>query len=180
MTETIAAHEHGKVRVFQLSAALASVLEKEETLDALGAALGLSINDPDDVQVVSEAELRDLGLAQFLMLGYGIAEADIAPEMATLNALSGSFAVIRSGAFGKAASTLRPSEDAALIATFSEDSGDPAPLTPLQADTATGAIPPAETNAKKPKSDARIGGMVATIALLVLFALVGLMIWIAG
>jgi hypothetical protein len=30
---------------------------------------------------------------------------------------------------------------------------------------------------KKPMSDARIGGMVATVVLLVLFALVGWMIW---
>ena len=33
---------------------------------------------------------------------------------------------------------------------------------------------------KKPMSDARIGGMVATVALIVLFAITGLMIWLAG
>jgi hypothetical protein len=33
---------------------------------------------------------------------------------------------------------------------------------------------------KPAKSDARIGGMVATFVLLFLFALTGLMIWIAG
>jgi len=132
MSTQITANEHGKVRVFQLSATLASVLEQEETFASLASALGVSIADPDDVQIVADAVLRDLGLAQFLMMGYGIAEAEIGPEMEALNTLTGSSVA------------------------------DP--------------VPPA----KKPKSDARIGGMVATLALLVLFALVGLMIWIAG
>ena len=30
---------------------------------------------------------------------------------------------------------------------------------------------------KKPMSDARIGGMVATVALVVMFVLVGLVVW---
>ena len=180
MSTQITANEHGKVRVFQLSATLASVLEQEETFASLASALGVSIADPDDVQIVADAVLRDLGLAQFLMMGYGIAEAEIGPEMEALNTLTGSFAVIRSGAFGEAATTLRPSEDAALIATFHEEGAAPAPLTPLQADSAQGTVADPVPPVKKPKSDARIGGMVATLALLVLFALVGLMIWIAG
>jgi hypothetical protein len=37
-----------------------------------------------------------------------------------------------------------------------------------------------EGKPKKKKSDAAMSGMIATYALLTMFALVGLMIWIAG
>jgi hypothetical protein len=33
---------------------------------------------------------------------------------------------------------------------------------------------------KRPKSDARISGMVATVALIVMFALIGLFIWVGS
>ena len=33
---------------------------------------------------------------------------------------------------------------------------------------------------KRPKSDARISGMVATVALLVMFGLVGLLVWMGS
>ena len=33
---------------------------------------------------------------------------------------------------------------------------------------------------KKPMSDARISGMVATVALLVMFAFVGLIVWVGS
>ncbi len=38
---------------------------------------------------------------------------------------------------------------------------------------------PDDKDPKPPKSDARIGGMVATVALLVLFALTAVVVWIA-
>jgi hypothetical protein len=49
-------------------------------------------------------------------------------------------------------------------------------LEKLDTDAAKAMLP----QPKPPKSDARMSGMVATAALLVMFLLVAIMIWIAG
>ena len=177
---TIPANEHGKVHVFQLSDALAGEIAQLDSLASLAATLNALIVQPDDVQIVSETTLHDLGLAQFLMLGHGISEADIGPDMDRLNALTGSFAIIRSGAFGGAEVTIPQNAEATWVATFTEGGAAAAPLTPLTSDATKGHLPPADPPTKKPKSDARIGGMVATIALLLMGLLVCLMIWVGS
>jgi hypothetical protein len=113
-------------------------------------------------------------------MGHGIAEADIGPAATMLNALKGNVAIIRSGAFGPDAVTFPDINDVKWIATFDEQGAAPAPMTPLSSDAAKGTIETAEPPAKKPKSDARIGGMVATVVLLLMGLLVWLMIWIAS
>lgn len=180
MTLTIPANDYGKVHVFQLDYQLEMEIGHMGDYDRLARALGTPITEPRDVQIVSEAALHDLGLAQFLMMGHGIAEADIAPDMERLNALKGSFAIIRSGAFGGAAVTVPDGSEATWIATYTEERGTAAPLTPLTSDNSKGTATPSDTAAKKPKSDARIGGMVATVALLLMGLLVWLMIWIGS
>jgi hypothetical protein len=179
MTDTITADDHGKVRIFQLDPKLAIEIGDTGNYDRLERALGTKIMNKEDVQIVAEMALNDLGLAQFLMMGHGIAEADIKPQMATLNALKGSVAIVRSGAFGGVAFTLRPDSEAKLIAAFTEEGAALAPLVPLTSEGSAGILAP-EAPAKKPKSDARIGGMVATVALLLMGLLVWLMIWIAS
>lgn len=180
MTETKPAHEFGKVRVFQLAYQLETETGHAVDYTRLEKALGAKIVKPDDVQIVSEAALHDLGLAQFLMMGHGIAEADIAPSTAMLNALRGSIAIIRSGAFGPDAVTFPDTAEATWIATFTEQGAAPTPITALTSEAAKGTIEGATPPAKKPKSDARIGGMIATVALLLMGLLVWLMIWIAS
>lgn len=178
MTNVILPHEHGRVRVFQLDPILSGQLG--DTYDALADALNASITAPDDVQIVSAETLNDIGLAQFLMLGYGISQADMTPEMDQLNNLKGEFAIVRSGAFGEAGAVLRTDGAAKLVATFTEEGAAPPPMTPLTSDSSHGAITPPDAPAKKPKSDARIGGMVATAALIVMGLLVWLMILVGG
>ena len=180
MSEMKSANEFGKVRVFQLAYQLETEIGQAEDYARLETALGAKIIKPDDVQIVSEAALHDLGLAQFLMMGHGIAETDIAPATTMLNSLKGSFAIIRSGAFGPDAVTFPDSGEAKWIATFDEQGAAPAPMTPLTSEAAKGTVEATDTPAKKPKSDARIGGMVATVALLLMGLLVWLMIWIAS
>lgn len=177
MTDTIAPHEYGKVRVFQLAYQLDSEIAPKDDYDRLGQALGAKIVTEKDVQIVHETALHDLGLAQFLMLGYGITEAEIAPQMDMLNSLKGSFAIIRSGAFGDQGATLNTNGDAKLVATFTEEGAAPPALTPLTSDSSQGTLTPPT---KAPKSDARIGGMVATVVLLLMGIFVWLMIWIGG
>jgi hypothetical protein len=174
VTDVILPHEHGRVRVFQIGGALF------DNVPALEQALGATITAPNDVQFVSADMLHEIGLAQFLMLGYGITQTDMAPEMDRLNAIGGDFAIIRSGAFGEAGAVLQTDGAVTLVATFTEEGATPPSLTPLTSDSTQGVITPPETPAKKPKSDARIGGMVATVALILMGLLVWLMIWIGG
>ena len=94
-----------------------------------------------------------------------------------LNTLTGSFAIIRSGAFGEDGATLQTDGEAKLVAKFSEEGAAPPTLTPLTSDSSDGTLSPPT---KAPKSDARIGGMVATVALLLMGLLVWLMIWIGS
>jgi hypothetical protein len=180
MSHTITANEFGKVRVFQLNYALESEVGGAGDYHRLEHALGVTFANTEDVQIIAQAALDDLGLAQFLMMGHGISQAQITPEMDRLNALTGSFAIIRSGVFGGVAVTLADHDDAKLIATFTEEGAAPAPLTPLTSDSSKGTITPPDTPIKKPKSDARVGGMIATVALLLMGLLVWLMIWIAS
>jgi hypothetical protein len=49
-------------------------------------------------------------------------------------------------------------------------------FTPLPSQSARGVL----AGGKPPMSDARMGGMVATVALLVMFGLTALVIWLAG
>jgi hypothetical protein len=180
VSHQILPNEYGKVRVFQLGFALETDIGTPTDYARLEQALGAKIVNARDVQIVSEDALHELGLAQFLMMGHGIANDDIAPQSQMLNALSGSFAIIRSGAFGPDGATLQTDGEAKLVATFAEEAAAPPPLTPLASDNTDGAMPPPEPTGKPPKSDARIGGMVATVALLLMGLLVWLMIWIGG
>ncbi len=178
MSHAVAANEHGLVRVFRLSEPLFHALEQSEDFGPLEKALGVIIAEPADVQLIAADSLRGLGLAPFLAMGYGIKSGDLEDAIGMQDATDDSFVVVRSGAFGGAAVTVSDSPDAQLIATLAEDGPDAPSMTPITSDSAEGLV--SHPAAKPVKSDARVGGMVATIALLVLFALAGLMIWVAS
>ena len=178
MSLSVAATEHGKVRVFRLSEPLFHALDQAADLAPLEKALGVIFAEPADVQMIAAESLKGLGLAPFLAMGYGIESAALATAGGLQDATDENFVVVRSGAFGGAEVKLAETPDATLIATLAEDGPAAPSMTPLQSEAAMGTVPPQPT--KPPKSDARIGGMVATIVLLVLFALVGVMIWVAG
>ena len=82
-----------------------------------------------------------------------------------------------SAAFGGAAVTLDLPQGTRLVTTLRETPTIAVRET-LTSDAAEGRLdaPPARSK----KSDARVGGMVAMYALLGMFALVGLMIWVGG
>lgn len=176
MSLNIPAHDHGLVRVFRVSPALQERLATTDDLGALEQALGVIIAKPQDVQLVAADTLSDVSLAQFLTMAYGV---DAAALTDLQDILADTFVIIRSGAFGGVAVTLKDSSDAQLISTVAEDGPTAPALTPLTAETAKGTAPTGKPP-KKPKSDARIGGMVATVALLLMGILVWLMIWIGG
>lgn len=172
--------KYGEVWIYDLTYPLEMEIAHMGTMDGLAKAIGVTALNSDDVQIVQMKAVEDLGLAAFLEMAYGIAAADITELTDTFDALSGSIAVLRSGAFPEEGFTGTPNDQARLVTVLTEELASPTSITPLTSDASKGAITPPVTTARKPKSDARIGGMVATAALLVMFALVGLMIWIAG
>jgi len=117
---SVSANERGVLRLFALDDQLSMEIAHSGVLDHLYLALGTDrLHDPD-VQIVQLRTIADMGLPAFLQDAYDIDPADLAPLTNTLNALSGTIALLRSGAFNSRALQLAPSDQAALIATFNE------------------------------------------------------------
>ncbi len=171
MTLTIPENDFGNIRVFSLADDPGKEVRENEP-DALNALFGTTALNTDYVDVVDIAALDDLGLIGLLQQGY-----DVTPDVAdarVLESLSGWAILIMSRATTGAEVTLTYAKGVTHVTTLG-DKASLNPLPPLDTEAAKGAL---DTNAKPPKSDARVGGMVATLVLLFLFALVGLMIWV--
>ena len=172
MSLTIPAHDHGQLRIFALDMVPPPPL-KDKTPDGLAGAFGVLLNT-DYVDVVDTAALGDMTLIDYIRQGYDF-EVDVA-DKAALSVLSGWIVIVMSRATDGAETTLDLSPGIRHVTTI----GTPMTLRPtssLESESAKGILTPPT---KKPMSDARIGGMIATLALLVLFVLTALMIWIAG
>ena len=129
-----------------------------------------------DVQIVDLGVIREMGLPTFLAEGYGLDESDVAQFSDVFGGLTGHIAILRSGAFGGAALTLRASEDAPLIATFNEPRmSAPAPMPSY--DSASGS---SGGKTRKPVSDKAMSGRIAMYALLAVFAFTIMFVWIAS
>lgn len=183
MNLTVRAHEQGMIRLFALSMTEdeAKPLRADPNApdparsERLAALLGVKDLDPDGVEVFAVADLEDLGLAGYMIEGNGVDARDIDPDRAKLAALDGWVMVVYSKAFAGEEATLRPAPQLTLIATYSEPGTDWSASKPL---TSTSAA--RQATDKKQPSDAAMAGRVATIALLVLFALTAVVIWVAG
>ncbi len=171
--------QYGEVWIYDLSDPLEMEIGQTGTLDSLAKAVGASNLNPDNVQIVQLDTVAELGLPAYLDMAYGIAQADMAGLDEKFSGLSGSIAILRTNAFPEGGITLPPNDQARLVIVLNEEIASPASLTPLHSEASKGIVMPV-TPIKKPKSDARIGGMVATVVLLLLFVLVGVMVWVAG
>lgn len=174
MTLTIPALDHGKIRVFSVtSAGHDDLLEK--TPPALQAAFGTADLDPDFIDVFDVESLDGMTVSAFIEQGY-----DLKPDPADatmLRGLRGIVVLIMSRATGEAETNLSLASGISHVTTLGEGA-KLSVASQIETPSADGIIagPPPRTR----KSDARIGGMVATIALVVMMLLVGLMIWVGG
>lgn len=171
---TIPAFDHGKIRVFSYTGPLSDGLRAKEP-DALSDLFGATLLNTDFVDVFEVEALGEMSLTQYLATGYDVTADRV--DAAALAGLSGVVVLMMSRAVADVEVTLTLGPDVSHITTI----GDGAALhvdEPLQSAAAQGVIndPPA----RKPMSEARQSGMVATVALLVMFALVALMVWIGG
>lgn len=166
---SIPANDHGQIRVFATDQTITD--PNTDTLEQLfGAPLDMTF-----VDVVRIADLGGMTLTDYIAQGY-----DMTPDAVdkrAVNTITGTAILILSRATAGQATTLTLAPGVRQVTTYSRDVQITAPAS-LPDKSAKGII--GDMPAKSPKSDARIGGIVATIALIVMFALVGLMVWVAG
>ncbi|MCZ4352239.1 hypothetical protein O4H61_06880 [Roseovarius aestuarii] len=145
----------------------------------LAESLGADALDPEYIDVFDLGDLQGLGLCTFLADGHGVPEDQLVPMRPRLEALRGTVMVITSRAFTGQAQTITPRAPLNLIASFSEDRA-PVSFDPLPNPGPHETQPPVTESTRKRPSDAAMSGRIATLVLLVLFALVGVMVWIAA
>ncbi len=184
MSETfhVTATERGVIRIFIANltteqAASFTESPDENTPAPINRALGVTYLDSDFVELFPLSNLEGVGLAGYLTEGLGVAAADVKPHASRLNAMSGHVLIVLSSAFGGHEATITPTAPLKWIGTYTEE-GASVKFEPLPSDGAKGSQD--APIGKPPKSDARVGGMIAMYALIAMFAFVGLIIWVGG
>ncbi len=189
MTIPIPKNERHTLRVFALDMTAAEVAVLRDTdaapepgrvvaplrPDAAARLLGVAAIDVTQIDVFHSDDIAAIGLAAYLTDGNAVAQAQIATDAGMLDAYQGHVLTLRAQAFGGQAAVLRPAPTVRLMGTYAEEV-PPVRFEPLPTSSAEGVL----AGGKPPMSDARMGGMVATLALLVMFGLTALIIWIAG
>lgn len=173
MTLTIPANDHGQLRVFATDMDLPADAAGK-TPQGLAQLFGADLN-PDFVDIVRIDDLDGMQLSAYIDQGY-----DMAPDLvdkAAVDTITGTAILVLSRATNAVETKLTLAEGLRHVTTYS-----PAVqiITPEKLPDASARGILSDPPVKAPKSDARMSGMVATYALLVMFALVGLMIWVAG
>jgi hypothetical protein len=171
------ARDHEKILwVFAIELAedaIATFKDDTTPISPLVAALGLSHIDTDFIEIFDADTIRDYGFAKYLTEANGMDPAQVNPETAMLAAITGHVLLVFSDALD--GQTLMPTAPLRFVGRY-KATQSVHPLQKIDTDAAKGVLP----QPKPPKSDARMSGMVATAALLVMFLIVAMMIWIAG
>lgn len=178
-TFDIKAGERGVLRLFQVDLPKDAMPRFSQIDDISGRwplkeALGIEDMNEAFVDVFEVRDLDEMGLIGYMTEGLGVSEEEIAPHREQLDALEGHIVVVLSGAFKGLAVTLLPRPPLRWIGTFFEDR-PPVKFEALPSDSSVPSAPP-----KKTPSNAAMSGRVATLALLVIFGITAVMIWIAA
>lgn len=176
MSLIVQANERGRVRVFALSLTPQEARALANDPAEQAKTLGLQTLDSTYVEIFPVADLDELGLVGYLIEGNGIDPDSLGKDRARLKALSGWVMVVYSRAFSEAALTLKTVPALTHIGTYTQPGVDWSSEQTLTSQAATTPSTPV----KKPVSDAAMSGRIATLALLVLFALTAVMVWISG
>lgn len=138
-------------------------------------ALGAAYLDPSHVDLLQIEDLEGVGLSGYLEQGMGVSPKDLNEARALIEGITGTVLVIGSNAFGGQEQVLTPRAPLRLVATFNEEK-EPITFEKLP----DGGTERAAAPEKKTPSDAAMSGRVAMMALLVIFALTGLVVWVAS
>jgi len=177
MTTTMAVPEteRGQVRVFAVDLT-PEAAETWGTEASVARALGVDSLPEGQWELFPVSNLEGLGLTGYLVEGAGADPEPVQQDRARLAALKGHVLLVYSGAVrGK---TLTPKAPLRWIGTY----GEPVTVAPMDKLVSQAAEEPAAQTPRhrKPPSDAAMSGRIAGLAILVLLALVGVMVWIAG
>lgn len=167
----IPANDHGAIYVLELNRPSPDGLG-DKTDAAMMAVFGNVVLNTDYVDAITPGMLADMSLPDFILNGYDMPVSTIQAE--ELRGLMGAVVLVMSAAFGGTAFDINLPSDVRLVMVLRETPRMSAPR-PITSDSAVGSVP----QARKKPSDAAMSGRIATYALLVLFALVAVMIWIA-
>lgn len=180
----VPANERGQVRVFSLAMTEAEVDDLRAAqlppasvnAAAIAKVLGTAFIDPQHVDLFHTNAIAALGLSAYLIQGCAIPDTQVMATKAQLDSYRGPVLIVRSPAFGAKTATLQPIAKVTLMGSFSEEMPS-IRFEPLPDASAKGILSP---KAKPPKSDARIGGMVATVVLILMFIFVAVFVWIGS
>ena len=192
MTLVVASNEARIIRIFHIDRSedalqtmvapltdetLASRSNPRPRSDAARSLLGSDVVVGTACELFPVDNLEGIGLSAYLTQGHGVAETEVASNAELLDGLKGYVLIVFSNAFRGRETTISPAEGVTLIGTYQQLGTDWAATPQTPAESARPFSTPPEAVKKKP-SDAAMSGRVATLALLVLFGLVGLMVWI--
>lgn len=164
--------ERGVVRVFttDVDAEGSSAVTPENVHRLLGEGLAL---DPSRIEVFPSTVLEAMGLSTYLQEGYGIPDADLKGQAASLDALKGLVVLVASGAFKGQVVTLDPKPGLRFVGAFKEPGMAP-PEPMASPESADGPLIP--TDRTTPLKARR--GSPWPIALLALLIAAGLVLFL--
>ncbi|MEO1195183.1 MAG: hypothetical protein AAFX45_03320 [Pseudomonadota bacterium] len=145
---------------------------------AVLAALGAGVTDAAEIEVFAAEQIAPLGLTAYLAEGHGIDAGDLAGETARLDGLIGTLVVVSARAFQTVPMDIAPGPGLTFVAQLTEGAAPVTAPKPIETESAKGNLSGAPV--KPPKSDARIGGMVAMAVLLFLALFVVFFVLAAG
>lgn len=165
---TIRPGERGIIRLFTLDMPPEQVRFLAEP-GAIAQLLGVADLDPAHADIITLADLEDIGLAGYLTQGFAIPPDQI--DHAPLDPLTGHALLIRSRAFKGQPAALTPDPTITLIATYSEPSTDWS-ATPIETASAKPRVSP-----RAARSQARrIGFSLFAVIMTLVIAFV---VWLA-
>ena len=166
----VPATEFGLVRLFatELDPPDAAVITAQNIHRLLGEDIKL---DAAKVEVINSLVLEGLGLRNYLIQGYGVAEADLAGKAAALDALNGLIILIPSSAFMGLEQSLDPNPAIRFIGVFREEAARPPEQMPQSA-SSVGTLSTPKGSAQMSSHDRSRSWVGALGALLIATALV--------
>ncbi|MGR3492223.1 MAG: hypothetical protein ACU0DW_09205 [Shimia sp.] len=173
-TLTIPAGERGVIRVFALSIPASEAGALIDSGPGRASLLGVDALPDRATEVVRIKDLEGVGLSGYLTQGHGAKASSVAQDRAKLEGLAGHVLLLFSDGEERHLTT---DGRARLIGAYPQEGADMS-APPLESEAAKREQPD-DPPTKKPMSDARMSGMVATAVLAFIALLVIVMVVIA-
>lgn len=148
--------------------------EGESGTTPIAEAVGAGPLDPDYYELFDAASILDYGMAAYLTEANGMNPDDVGPDAETLDALTGPVLLLFDAALPEGTARIAPSAPLTLVGRYEEKPRfSVAP--PLQSEAAAGVIGDAPADAPQPGRP----GSIASLVLVAVIVLAGLLIWAA-